>query len=609
MEDTEKESYIENYPIPITIEGTQLILKQMENTICKIYKNNGDKGTGFFCYIPYKDTKIPVFMTNNHIIDENYIKNNKKINLTLNDDKINKVIKIENNRIIYSSKLYDTTIIEIDPLIDKIDNFLELESNIFKEESEKYHGNESVYILQYPQSQKVAVSYGIIKNVLDYDIKHVCCTEKGSSGSPILSILSQKVIGIHKGGKNHFNVNKGTFLKNPINEFIIKYNKNKYSDYKNSLNTEEKINNIESQFSSSPCIGLTKIGHNCFFNAFIQCLCHIKQFINFFKYNEQIIILTQNNKNKNSLSSSFKLLIEKLWPNQYNSLSNNNNYFNPQKFKQKIINMNSSYDLPNGSTLKNLIISIITTLHEELNRVKNNNYINNKVEIDQSNMNEVFKSYGENFISTNKSIISDIFYFSVLTQTNCTNCNIITYNFETHFFLSFSINLIIEFKNQNNYYYNINNEITLYECLDFYKKIDFMSSSNNNFYCNYCKMNSNYAKMTEISTGPSIFIFLFYYKNEIKQKDKIKFEKDLNLYNYIKFQETGYNYKLIGIITYNGKVGMGGHYIAYCSDPISNEWYKYDNEKINKINIIQLVDINSLITNYNMPYILFYKKI
>ena len=139
----------------------------------------------------------------------------------------------------------------------------------------------------------MAVSYGIIKNVLDYDIKHVCCTEKGSSGSPILSILSQKVIGIHKEGKSHFNINKGSFLKNPINEFIniidnntnflIKYNKNMLNDYKNNFNNEVKIHNIKSQFSSFPCIGLTNIGDNCFlmllYNAFV-ILGHLLFFLN-----------------------------------------------------------------------------------------------------------------------------------------------------------------------------------------------------------------------------------------------------------------------------------------------------------------------------------------
>ena len=40
----------------------------MENCICKIYKNGGGKGTGFFCNIKYNNYNIPVMMTNNHVV-------------------------------------------------------------------------------------------------------------------------------------------------------------------------------------------------------------------------------------------------------------------------------------------------------------------------------------------------------------------------------------------------------------------------------------------------------------------------------------------------------------------------------------------------------------
>jgi len=40
-----KETLIELQPIPIDIEGTKLILYQMENCICKIVKDDGRKGT------------------------------------------------------------------------------------------------------------------------------------------------------------------------------------------------------------------------------------------------------------------------------------------------------------------------------------------------------------------------------------------------------------------------------------------------------------------------------------------------------------------------------------------------------------------------------------
>jgi len=132
MEDIKKEIMIEKYPRPISIKGTKKILKQMKNCICKIYKNDGGKGTGFFCNIKYNNNNIPVMMTNNHVIDEKYIKENNNIEITLNDDNINKTIILNNNnRKIYTNEEYDITIIEIKSEKDKINIFMELdEKNI-----------------------------------------------------------------------------------------------------------------------------------------------------------------------------------------------------------------------------------------------------------------------------------------------------------------------------------------------------------------------------------------------------------------------------------------------------------------------------------------------
>ena len=88
-----EESYIEFQPIPIDIEGTKKIVSQMENCICKIYQN-GKKGTGFFCKIPFPDKNnlLNVMITNNHILNQNDIENNKIIKIIMY--KIKKKIKI-----------------------------------------------------------------------------------------------------------------------------------------------------------------------------------------------------------------------------------------------------------------------------------------------------------------------------------------------------------------------------------------------------------------------------------------------------------------------------------------------------------------------------------
>jgi len=43
-----KEKKKEDYPIPIFIKGTEIILNQMKKSICRICKEDGTKGTGFF---------------------------------------------------------------------------------------------------------------------------------------------------------------------------------------------------------------------------------------------------------------------------------------------------------------------------------------------------------------------------------------------------------------------------------------------------------------------------------------------------------------------------------------------------------------------------------
>ena len=215
----EKEKLLVKYPLPITINGTKTILEQMEKCICRIENKLGN-GTGFFCKIPFNNQEIKVMITNNHVINEEILQKDK-IKITINDNLIKKNIILKDRRI-YTSKKYDTTIIEIKPERDKIDNFLELDDELFDEDVSLY--NKSIYVIQYPRypdEQKAAVSYGILNAIEeDYNIRHYCSTDHGSSGSPILKLSNKKIIGIHREGLNGFSFNRGTLLKFPINEFL-----------------------------------------------------------------------------------------------------------------------------------------------------------------------------------------------------------------------------------------------------------------------------------------------------------------------------------------------------------------------------------------------------
>ena len=137
MEDEQKEKYISTSPEPLSIEGTKTILKQMKKCVCKIYNGEKGAGTGFFIKIPYKSNLLPTLITAYHVINEK--DKNKHIIIALNDDKEKKLLKIDDERKMYTNEKLDVTIIEIKE-IDEISNYLELDDdtkNSIKLENEK----------------------------------------------------------------------------------------------------------------------------------------------------------------------------------------------------------------------------------------------------------------------------------------------------------------------------------------------------------------------------------------------------------------------------------------------------------------------------------------
>ena len=98
------EKCFEDYPSIVTIEKTKIIINQIENSICKIYINEGGHGTGFFCYIENKkgheksNEKVPVLITNNHIIGEDQIKHKQQLKISFNNGKRWENLNLDRNK-------------------------------------------------------------------------------------------------------------------------------------------------------------------------------------------------------------------------------------------------------------------------------------------------------------------------------------------------------------------------------------------------------------------------------------------------------------------------------------------------------------------------------
>ena len=224
----------ETKTIGTTMEGIKIIYEQMKNCIC--LTNSGY--TGFFCYIPFKDKKIPVLIISSSIINEN------EIIVSMDENKIQKKINLDKNKVIYNNKEYNIAIIEISP-DDKLNknNFLELDENLFTDNSKFLYENKSLYYLYYSFEGKSSISYGVLNKKIGHNLFHSCKTNW--KGGPILNLENNRVIGLN-------------VYKNYINEVIfLKYVLNGLNQIKNQitiiLDIEEKnlkediyfLNNIE----------------------------------------------------------------------------------------------------------------------------------------------------------------------------------------------------------------------------------------------------------------------------------------------------------------------------------------------------------------------------
>ena len=418
--------------------------------------------------------------------------------------------------------------------------------------------------------------------------------------------------------ENNNNINNNINIIEKENEDNIIINKENNNDNFEIIK-EEKKKEIKSFFNECPGIGLQNIGATCYMNATLQCFSHIEKFVNFFKYNPQITKL-KHNPDELKLYTSFKLLIDSLWPDDY--LNKKEKYYAPYDFKKKISDMNPLFEGIAANDSKDLVNFIIMTLHEELNKVKVNDANDQDYLIDQTNKKLVLENFLKEFTSKNQSIISDLFYAMNCSITECTNCHVKLYNYQIYFFIIFPLEEVRKFKfnnqlnfNNNNIFYNnffnmnnnnnfmLNNKtVSIYDCFDFDRKINLMSDSNA-MYCNYCRLTCNCTMQTYLAAGPEILILLL---NRGKGKEfdvKIDFFEEINLYNYIEYKDTGYKYKLIGVISHIGESGMSGHFIAYCKDPISNLWNKYNDAIVTKVE-----DFQNEVINFAMPYLLFYQK-
>ena len=333
-----------------SIQGETLekINDQKKSCSCKIECNEKGNGSGFFSLIPFpnKAKLLPVLMTNNHVLPKEAIIKGKKININMKEKKFSYLI--DDSTKVYTNKKYDITIIEMsDNYGLDFNKFLEIDDSIHKENLQEYFKNRSIYLIHHPKSKENAeFTVGIIKYIaLDSnDIHHTCKSEPGSSGSPILDLKTNKIVGIHKGSaSNNIKLNIGTFIKEPIEEF--------YKECVNKIKLDEILIGYPNQENE------------------------IKNIKNNNGQNRDNSYKGKNNKSE--LKSDNIIKIQNINDKENNNISDNDNEFSLFNQYNNDFNLNSDNNIPNNNDNKMINNNIMGNNDNEINNNINENMIYN----------------------------------------------------------------------------------------------------------------------------------------------------------------------------------------------------------------------------------------
>ena len=387
---------------------------------------------------------------------------------------------------------------------------------------------------------------------------------------------------------NNNNSNNNNFNNYQINDFQNNANNNKITNQNNNVVNNESSPNLprNSLDIKKLCAnGLQNIGATCYMNATLQCLAHIDKFIKYlFRKRKDI----KNERYEKKLTNSFLEVLENIWEN--NSIKD----YPPNNFKELISKMNPLFAGIQANDSKDLVLFLLETMHNELNKVKNAN-IMYEDDVDQYNFYNSLQSFTKYFQKNFQSIVSDLFFGMYDSIMKCLNCNIMTHNIQCYNILIIPLEEVRKFKNR------AINQVTIRECFENYQKPEYMTGENQ-IYCNKCKQMANSMNSSNLIIGPKVLVINLNRGKGLQFDIKLDFDEYIDINEFIYFKNSPCKYQLIGVVTHFGPSGMSGHFIAFCKSFVDNKWYKYNDSLVSPSSFPDA-------KNTGVPYILFYSAI
>ena len=186
-------------------------------------------------------------------------------------------------------------------------------------------------------------------------------------------------------------------------------------------------------------VGLNNLGNTCYMNTGLQCLSNCELLTKYIlgKYYEKDINKTNPIGSQGEIIDKYAKLITHIW-------YGNKNCLYPLQFKQAFGKVYQAFNDFRQQDSQEFISYLLDILHEDLNKVNNKPYIQEKDLSNDLSDEEIFKIKKELYMCRNQSFIADLIYGFYKSTVFCPNenCKNISKSFEP--FSNISLSLLNE---------------------------------------------------------------------------------------------------------------------------------------------------------------------
>ncbi|KAL2103438.1 hypothetical protein ACEWY4_000306 [Coilia grayii] len=192
-------------------------------------------------------------------------------------------------------------------------------------------------------------------------------------------------------------------------------------------------NSVEEQdsYRGQPGVcGLTNLGNTCFMNSALQCLSNTPPLTEYFLRNAYLEELNFTNPlgMKGEIAEAYADVIKQIWSGRHYSVV-------PRVFKTKVGHFASQFLGYQQHDSQELLSFLLDGLHEDLNRVKNKEYIELR-DADGRPDQEVAEEAWRNHRRRNDSVIVDTFHGLFKSTLVCPECHKVSVTFDPFCYLS-----------------------------------------------------------------------------------------------------------------------------------------------------------------------------